>query len=48
MLRSSNLIREVEASTREPGHKDTTILKIALSYLVKALISGSASIILIK
>jgi hypothetical protein len=48
MLRTNNLIREVEASTWKPSHKDTTVLKIALSYLVEALVSRSASSILIN
>jgi hypothetical protein len=48
MLRTSNLIREVEASTREPGYNDTTVLNIALSYVVKALIFHECLIILIK
>jgi hypothetical protein len=34
--------------TRKPGHKYMTVLKIALSYLVKALLFRSASIALIN
>jgi hypothetical protein len=48
ILRTSNLIREVEVLAEKPGYKDTTVLEIARYCLVKAPISRSASITLIK
>jgi hypothetical protein len=48
MLWTSNLTRIVEALTRKPGHNYMTVLRITLSYLVKGLISRSASITLIN
>jgi hypothetical protein len=44
MLWTSDLTRIIKTLTRKPVYNDTTDLKIALSYLVKALISMSASI----
>jgi hypothetical protein len=44
----SDLFRIIEALTRKPVHKYVTVLRIALSYLVKTLISRSASIALIN
>jgi hypothetical protein len=35
MLQTSDLTRIIEALTRKPGYKDTSALRIALSYLAK-------------
>jgi hypothetical protein len=47
MLQISDLTRIIGALTRQPGHKDTSVLRIALAYLVKGSNFQECSIILI-